>query len=551
MASSSFRDRYRTNKPVQPVGETPQDIFKQTPQTEMEDISAPSNIAQTTDYTSEEWKPSELHYATPEWEAMRTNKQLVSTVKRYAKNVENKNFSDDNKAIEWFVGDRRWKDPNVLSTLKELDFVKGTQVFSARKAVQQDLEDLAYIKQEWDKLPGGFTRIGKGIANADVAQVIEGTGAILENIGKGILDPTILFGGLAGKAMGAAFIKTGAKEVTRQSIKRGLQTGTALTADFGVSGVANLAQQVTNIEAASGGEVDGWESLKAGNYGQAALAGGLGAVLSAPGHVGAFRPKALDTIDFGLSATQAKSAAASAKKAGVDTSSAVKQHSLPDGTKLTLDDIDKAKRQGRIDLGSGRPDSPEELSFDAFKSAARAGVIGPAERPGFTKIDRPSVESRQSIDNTAARSQLEKDFREGRVTQEDFSAKALELHTSEGLLRHVDNGLNFGYKTEDIARHSVHTWAMQNLPDYRKAVTQAATRAEKDAIPLPEEAFKPAYEQLRKEAKDFNAGPDLSFTELGEDFTNLGNEQIVGFSKENLKLAKFLVGTIPRLARPL
>ena len=285
-----------------------------------------------------------LNLEQPEWQAARNNPLLMNSIKRYAKNTDNQDFSDDDKAFEWFVGDRRWKDSNVMSTLKELNFVKGG--FGAKYAHKEDLEDLNVIKTEWDKLPGGFERIGRG-------EVLGGTGAILDNLWRGIVDPSILFGGLAGKAVGSLVVKSGAKEVTKQAVKRGLQTTAAITADAAVTGGANVAYQETNIEAGVGGqtEVDEWQAM---------VAGTLGAVMSAPGSVMAFKPKGLDNVDPVKAAEQARRAAEDIRTKDPDANALFggSKKTTPDGLKLSETDVELAKDMadpGRIAARDAEP----------------------------------------------------------------------------------------------------------------------------------------------------------------------------------------------------
>lgn len=258
----------------------------------------------------------------PEWETARQNPALLNSIKRYAKNVAGENFADDQAAFDWYVGDRRWKDANVGSMIKELNFVKGG--FGVKEPTIQDLEDLQVMRTEWDKLPGGFERIAKG-------DVLGGTGAILENVAKGMLDPTILLGGIFGKAAGTLVAKQGMKEVTKQGIKRALQTGTAITTDFGIGAGASTIYQETNVELGLQNEVSGWEALKAG---------GLGALLSTPGAIGAFSPKkAAEVVDPELAAQQAISGASELRKRGIRSFSEG-SGKTPDGLKLTQDDVE-------------------------------------------------------------------------------------------------------------------------------------------------------------------------------------------------------------------
>lgn len=302
---SSLDEKRRRLGIIPPVPATPNDVFQNTVQTETQDVSAPNNVASTTDYT---------------WDTAKQDKELLSTIRRYAKNVDNQDFSSDEKAFEWFVGDRRWKDSNTFSLAKELNYVKGG--FGTKYAEPQDLADLALIRERWEKLPGGFSRIADG-------DILGGLGAIGENIGKGMLDPTILFGGLAGKAVGS-MVNRSAQMATRLSLKRALQTGTAISTDAALTGGFNLEYQAVNKEVGLQEEIDGWEALKAG---------ALGAVLSTPGSLGMFKPKKLEKVDPVLAAEQAMSAATS--EAGSKLKASGK--GIYQGQKLTKEDAQAAK----------------------------------------------------------------------------------------------------------------------------------------------------------------------------------------------------------------
>lgn len=296
---------------------------KSAPVVEMDQPSTQTSI-------EDGWTPPEQTFDEPEWEAARKNPVLLDAIKRYAKNVENKDFSSDDQAFNWFVGDRRWKDSNTLSTLKELNFVKGT--FGAKYASEDDLKDLSVIRGEWDKLPGGFTRIGRGIMDLDVGRVAGGAGAILENVAKGTIDPTIIFGGLAGKGAGALF-NLGTNAASKQVIKRALQTGTSIATDFAVSAGANVAYQEVNVDAGLQDEVSGWEAL---------VAGGLGAALSTPSAITTFAPKKgdLSAVDFKRAAEQALRKDAELREKGVtDFFGGKGPRQTPDGRKLSLEDV--------------------------------------------------------------------------------------------------------------------------------------------------------------------------------------------------------------------
>jgi hypothetical protein len=296
----------------------------------VEPPKAPSTAPMPDEQPSAElnWQAPERKLDAPEWEAARKNPALLGAIKRYAKNVEDADFSSDDQAFDWFVGDRRWKDSNTISTLKELNFVKGT--FGAKYASEEDLKDLSVIRDEWDKLPGGFTRIGRGIKDLNASEVVGGAGAILENVAKGTVDPSILIGGLFGKGAGA-LVTRGGSAATKAGVKRALQTGTAISADAGIAAGSNAAYQEVNVEAGLQDEISGWEMI---------VSGGLGGALSAPGAISTFKPKGLEKVDPLKAAEQAIRTDADRREKGLGSLFGDKgPNQTPDGRKLSTEDV--------------------------------------------------------------------------------------------------------------------------------------------------------------------------------------------------------------------
>lgn len=497
-----IRRQRRQQQPIQPaaVASLPQE----------EDNTAPNAKFQV----------PETHYDTPEWEAARKNPELIQSIRRYAKNVDNEDFSSDDQAFEWFVGDRRWKDSNVFSTLKELNYVKGG--FGSKYASEQDLKDLSVIRDHWEKLPGGLSRIAQG-------DFVEGAGAIIENIAKGIVDPSILLGGLGGKAVGSV-VKKGAGAVSQQALKRTLQTGTAIATDAAITAGSNLAYQEVNKDAGLQDQVDGWEALKAG---------GIGAVLSAPGHLSAFKPKSGQIVnDPTAAAEQAIRASKDLREKGIKDLFGGAQKLTPDGHKLSVGDIDLAKDMN----SSSSVDGLENMSYDDFVKSAERGVVGPAEgnRPNFTRKQREKIDVRGSSDEI---NQLIRDVNAKKVPLTDEVKAKIEAHRKDtGLVVAHDQGLNLGYETDDIAHFMVHTWAMENMPEYRDANIRSAQAPKGTAPrpPLPKEAFEPAYKEMQRQFKK-HTGPEPTYVDLmGYDPVN-----IVNLSNENLAFAKAMANTIP------
>lgn len=93
-------------------------------------------------------------------------------------------------------------------------------------------------------------------------------------------------------------------------------------------------------------------------------------------------------------------------------------------------------REPPLGADTARRDSPEMLSVDAFRDAAKLGVLGPSMEDGFTRIKRGRVEPRK-----------------------------------DEVLRGIDNGLNYGYSTDDIAHYTVHVFLLENDPHYSQKYT--------------------------------------------------------------------------------
>ena len=197
----------------------------------------------------------------------RQDQELLSAVKRYAAKTENKVFKDDEEAFDWFVSDRRWKDSNTASMLIELNRVKGG--VGTRNINEDDLADLSLIRERWDKMPNAFERILQG-------EVAGGFGAIAENVGKAILDPSMLVGGLAGRFGGYVTKKIAAGTVSK-GFERGVKIGSAVTTEAALSGGFEAGIQEVEMDL-------GLRQEK--STGQIALAAGLGGLLSAPGYLG-------------------------------------------------------------------------------------------------------------------------------------------------------------------------------------------------------------------------------------------------------------------------
>lgn len=320
-------------------------------------------------------KPKAIPDKMPEWREARENPQLLETIKRYAKNIEGKSFASDEEAFDWYVSDRRWVDATTQYTLRELNYAKGW--FGSKYAKQEDLQDLAYLRSEWDKLPGGFARIGKG-------DFVGGADAILKNVARGFVDVTVFLGvaGRAGKAAGALATKAlsgSAMSATKKAtINKASQVGGAVLADASITGGLNAAYQETNVEAGIQDEVDGWEVIKAG---------AIGGLVSAPGAYMALTPtSARGKVDPKVALEQAKRTITERRTAGLPglygPDGTEGSLTLPDGRKLLLTDIELAQDPKALTMPTGAapaasaatPETPIDVDFSNFSRALAKDV---------------------------------------------------------------------------------------------------------------------------------------------------------------------------------
>jgi hypothetical protein len=303
------------------------------------------------------------------FEAAQKDPELIKSVRRYAKNLDNKVFKDDKEAFDWYVNDRRWKDSNVLSTLKELNYVKGG--WGEKYASDQDLQDLTVMRHSWDKLPNMFQDIGRG-------NVYDATEAFVSNIAKGALDPTVLMGGIFGKAASKAASFAAGKAVSAAT-DAAIKVGTGIAIDAGVTAGADVADQDVRIGLHQQDDVDPWEAIKAGT---------LGGVLSAGGHYLANRKidKGGLSKDPKLNAIQAKAGAAKlVKEYGLSTETglldAAKTVTL-EGNKINREEA--AQQLGPENIVKGL--EPKELTEDEFTKELSRETASARKGTGFKGV---------------------------------------------------------------------------------------------------------------------------------------------------------------------
>jgi hypothetical protein len=101
-------------------------------------------------------------------------------------------------------------------------------------------------------------------------------------------------------------------------------------------------------------------------------------------------------------------------------------------------------RLGNVRIGGKEvARGPENLSFENFAKAARTGVVGVAE---------PHVRQQEGLLGFS------------RTPREQISVRG--QGGDKSLIFHRDQGMNLGYKVEDVAAHSAHAFALKNSKKY-------------------------------------------------------------------------------------
>jgi hypothetical protein len=163
--------------------------------------------------------------------------------------------------------------------------------------------------------------------------------------------------------------------------------------------------------------------------------------------------------------------------------------------------------QGGIGLGASTPadpriDSPERLSPEEFAAAAKKGVIGPSMEPGFQRIQRDQVQLRDDRPTGAQEGIDAANALKGKtLTPADIEQiRAAGSVNSDRILKDIDQGLNLGYKTDDIAAFVVHSHLLRTDKAYGKLASDYSTRkAGFDALKerWTPEAIKAAYDDMQ------------------------------------------------------
>lgn len=191
-----------------------------------------------------------------DFESIYKNQSAIDVMRRFYDMGED---VSDEDVVDHFINDRVWKDANEVSI--------GRELIDAYTSDDDRKRDMAYLRVLWDEMPMMWEEGGRG--------VLKGT---FDNLWKGALSPSILLGGVLGKAGGWITGKVAGKAAGVAANKAlGTFTGRVASqaaADALVTGGANLALQGVEKEVGIRDEL---------SMGQAAAAAAVGAGASLAG----------------------------------------------------------------------------------------------------------------------------------------------------------------------------------------------------------------------------------------------------------------------------
>lgn len=148
------------------------------------------------------------------------------------------------EAVSKFIEDRTWRQANTVSGIRDL--------VGGRNMEPEQQQRLGYLRQYWESLPNVYQEGGRGIPGVAV------------NLAAGVIDPTIIAGPLAARALSA---------VTGRALGVPAQVGITAVTDAAVSSGSNIASQATDV--ATGNR----ESISLPEAGLAGVAGAGASVL--------------------------------------------------------------------------------------------------------------------------------------------------------------------------------------------------------------------------------------------------------------------------------
>ena len=138
------------------------------------------------------------------------DRELINVAKSYY-GRKGKEYEKDEDVVDEFIGDRTWKQANIMMIGKEYLTVQGLD--------KSQKQNLAYLQEYWNQLPNFYEEGGRGWA-----------GGIFSNLWKGIADPTnlISFGvgtavtKIAASKIGVAGLKKTIAKTTDKKVKKAL-----------------------------------------------------------------------------------------------------------------------------------------------------------------------------------------------------------------------------------------------------------------------------------------------------------------------------------------
>jgi len=137
------------------------------------------------------------------------NKDLAEVAKDFYYFRDQKQFKDNEEAIDYYINDRTWKQANVLSIGREYSYITG-------KNIKKDqLQRYAYLTKTWDDLPNMFQE-GGGSAG-------ERTLRFGKNLFYAIMDPVNIIGVGIGGVVAKGAAKKAADEALKIAIKKAIK----------------------------------------------------------------------------------------------------------------------------------------------------------------------------------------------------------------------------------------------------------------------------------------------------------------------------------------
>ena len=151
------------------------------------------------------------------------------------------------------------------------------------------------------------------------------------------------------------------------------------------------------------------------------------------------------------------------------------------------------------------PDSPERLTIDEFAAAANRGVIGPANAPDFQRIQRPEVSTRDDRPAGAQEGIDKANTLKGKtLTSADRDQiNAAGDVNSNRILLDIDQGLNLGYKPDDLATFVVHNYMLRVDPTYKQLASNKKISFDELKLYWTPETTRAAYDDMQQRSAAF------------------------------------------------